>query len=99
VAYTFHKVKKTENKSSDRTFSLRVIDGKKPISSVGLVDTRLFTGENKLHAIQENGLWYLKYEQGGLQSALKQKWVSFNSMLNDVKTFYARRNIEVKEII
>jgi hypothetical protein len=39
--------------SSDRTLVLKPIEGKKPLSSIGATDTRLFTGENTVHAIMD----------------------------------------------
>jgi hypothetical protein len=90
----------TKNIGPDRILGLKVIDGKKPLDSKGLVDSRLFTGDNHLHAIQDSGLWHLKYEQGNLPPALHgQRWTSFPRLLTAVQKYFRERNIEVNEIV
>ena len=42
----------TKLRSNNRTLVLKPVDGKKAASSTGLVDPRLFTGGNNLHAIK-----------------------------------------------
>jgi hypothetical protein len=98
-AYTFESFRKKENKKTDRILILKVIDGKKPISSIGLTDPRLFSGENKLHAIQESGLWSLKYEQGRTPPELRQQFTGFNTLVKHVTDYYKKRNVEIKEIL
>ena len=68
--------------SSDRVLVLEVVDGEKPLSSTGLVDPRLFTGENKLHAIKnpQTCLWHLTYEMGVLPATLKGEYTGFNQL-------------------
>ena len=86
---------------TDRLIALSVIDGKQPMSSTGLVDTRLFSGENKLHAIKDpqTCMWAFKYEQGGLPPALKsQRFTSFNALIKYAGDYFRKRNIEIKEV-
>ena len=86
--------------SSDRIIVLEPIPGQKPKTSSGLDDPRLFSGENKLHAVMEpNCLWYLKYEMGGLPEPLKQKFTSFPRALAHVKQYFLKRGVQVKEVI
>lgn len=66
----------------------------------GLIDRRLFSGGNRLHAILENnGLWSLRYDFGIVPEPLKQKFTSFSTALKTVKYYFDSRNIDVKEII
>jgi hypothetical protein len=87
--------------STDRVLVLSVIDGQRPLSSTGLADPRLFTGENKLHAIKDpqTCMWFLKYEQGGIPPVLKQMFTSFKMLLKFTRDYFEKRNIEIKEIL
>lgn len=90
-----------KERSTDRILVLKIIDGKKPTSSLGNVDTRLFKGENKLHAIMDprTCLWYFKYDSGALPEPLKQKFTSFNKLLEFARAYFVKRNIEIAEVI
>lgn len=86
---------------ADRVLTLSQIDGTKPLSSTGLVDKRLFTGENKLHAIMSpsNLLWTLKYEQGAVPPPLRDKsWTSFPLLMNDTRAYFKSRNIDIIQV-
>lgn len=87
--------------SNDRILILRVIEGKKPLSSGGVVDSRLFTGENKLHGVfdERTGMWNMKYETGGLPGALQQKFITFEDLVSCAKTYFKTRNVEIAGII
>lgn len=90
---------KDKNKSDDRVIELKVIDAKKPLSSMGMTDHRLFSGENKLHAVRDpHFLWQLKYEQGYLPAALQQKFTHFDKLVTTVKEYFGTRNVEVVKI-
>ena len=90
-----------KERKSDRILVLKVKDGEKPLSSTGLVDPRLFTGENKLHAVQNprNLLWSFKYDQGGLPPVLKQQFTNFETLFKHATSYFATRNIEIVEVI
>lgn len=89
----------TKNQSNDRILELVKIPGKDTRNTAGLVDNRLFTGENKLHAVMEpNGLWSLKYDSGNLPEFLRQQFTSFSILLRTLKEYFYKRNIEIKEI-
>src|SRR5215469_16623162 len=90
----------TKNASIDRILKLQAIDGR-PQDVSGKVDPRLFTGENRLHAVMdpEYGHWYLRYEAGFLPSSLQQRWTSFPRLLTFTSEYFKRRNIEIIEII
>lgn len=87
-------------KSPDRVLVLEVIDGKKPLNTLGLTDTRLFTGGNKLHALmdEQTCLWYLKYDDGGVPPVLQCKFTGFKQLLKFAEDYYSKRNIRIKEI-
>lgn len=87
-------------RAADRVLTLEMIDGKKTLSSTGLTDPRLFSGENKLHAIMdpETCLWALKYEMGGVPPVLKCQFTSFKALLKFAEQYYYTRNIRIKEI-
>lgn len=88
-------------KSNDRVIVLSPIEGKNTVSNTGLTDNRLFTGDNKLHAIldEQHMLWSLRYEKGITPAPLQQKFTNFRILLEFVKEYYNRRNIAVKEVI
>lgn len=87
-------------RSPDRILVLKTIDGEKPLSSKGLVDPRLFTGENKLHAVMDmqTTLWHLKYDQGIVPPPLKCQFTSFKMLRQHATEYFRSRNIEIVEI-
>jgi hypothetical protein len=93
----------TNLKSSDRVLILEPIDNKVPLSSIGLVDPRLFkegTDSNKLHAIMDNEtcLWNLKYEKGAVPAALKGEFTSFTALKKHTDNYFKNRNVRIKEV-
>jgi hypothetical protein len=86
--------------SNDRTIKLKVKDGMKPETATGVVDNRLFKGENALHAVrQETGLWKLRIEHGSLPPVLADsQWTKFQGVVDAVETYFGKRNIEIAEI-
>lgn len=89
-----------KHRSPDRVLQLKIIDGTLPKTSTGLLDSRLFTKGNNLHAIQnsETTLWALRYDQGVLPQQLKQNFTSFKKLLQYVEVYLKGRNVEVAEI-
>lgn len=83
-----------------RVFVLEPIDGK-PETTGGMVDKRLFTGENNLNAIldEQSMLWSLKYDKGITPDALKERFTTFKKVKEHVEGYFKRRNIRIKEII
>lgn len=92
---------KSKERKTDRILVVQVIDGKRPKSSTGIVDPRLFTGENKLHLILDprSRLWYFRYEQGGIPPILKQRFTSYDIALDFITKYLATRNLKIVEII
>jgi hypothetical protein len=96
----FADFESVKEKKQDRILVLKTKDGSKPKSSTGLIDPRLFTGENKLHVIQDKtSLWIFKYEQGGLPEPLRQRFTTFDIALAQAKKYFASRNVEIIEVI
>jgi hypothetical protein len=98
MQYSVNKLQNFKNVSTDRVFKLKPIEGS-PLSSRGITDKRLFTGDNNLHAIQDAGLWFLKYDDGSVPPALKQRFTNFNQLLKYVTNYYRIRNVEIIEIL
>ena len=88
---------------SDRVIILKPMEGKRALSSAAtsLPDARLFTGENKLHAIMNpcNGLWSMQYERGVLPGNLTGQFTTFEKLLTHARSYYGRRNVEIVEVI
>lgn len=84
----------------DRVLSLTVMEGKKPLDSLGNSDKRLFNGENKLHAVMntQTTLWKLKYDMGAVPEQLKGSFTSFKAVLQHAQEYYSKRNIDIKEV-
>lgn len=90
----------TKMRGNDRILELKIKDGTLPKRSTGLVDTQIFLGGNKLHAIYDDNkqLWYLKYDKGILPPALQMHWTSFSALMKIVQPYFEKRNIEISEI-
>lgn len=85
--------------SDDRVISLKAKKGVKNVH--GLSDPRLFTGENKMHAIMDpmTRLWAVKYETGAPPSPIRyQKFTSLPKLYKFVEAYFNTRNIEIKEV-
>lgn len=88
--------------SPDRVIKLEVKDGTLPKSSTGMVDSSLFTGDNKIHARidPQTMMWTLHYEKGAIPGGLKeQKWTSFARLYKDLDLYFKDRNIKITEVV
>ncbi len=90
-----------KEKKSDRVLVLKPIEGKETLTNKGLVDKRLFSGGNNLHAIrdQQTTLWNFKYESGVLPDELRQKFTSFTKLKAHADEYFEKRNIEITEVL
>lgn len=88
-------------KKDDRVLVLKIIDGEKPLSSIGMVDKSLFTGGNNLHAKfdTQQGMWYCAYDRGAVPEAISSKWTSYSQLLFDVEAYLKKRNVEIEKVI
>lgn len=86
---------------NDRVFKLTPRPGEKTLTDTGLVDTRLFKGENKLHAVMEPASchWFMKYEKGGLPEPLKSRYTSFPKLVEAAKQYFSGRGVDIEEIV
>lgn len=87
------------NRANDIVFKLKAKEGGATFD--GLVDKRIFTGENNLHAIMDKQtcLWHLTYDNGTLPAQLKGQYTGFNKLFDTVRVYYGKRNIEITETI
>ena len=91
----------TNIRSSDRILSLEVIDGKLAKNSIGLVDSRLFTGDQQLHLKMDpqTTLWYFQYTNNGLlPEPLKGQFTGFKPALKFAESYFNKRNIKITQI-
>jgi len=86
--------------SLDRVIVLKPMEGKSALDVTGAPDKRLFTGENNLHAIFNNtfGLWELKYDSGSLPGGLDGKFTDLDILLQHVRQYFGKRNVEIVEV-
>lgn len=91
----------TNIRSFDRILSLSVIDNKAPKATTGLIDRRLFSGEQQLHLamdIQTN-LWSFRYSSNTpLPEPLQGHFTSFTKGFEHAKNYFNKRNVEITEV-
>lgn len=87
-------------RSDDRVLVLSVMEGMKPLNTLGTQDPRLFNGENKLHGMKDpvTNLWRFKYDQGIVPPPLKGSFTSFRALLKHAHEYYSKRNILITEV-
>jgi hypothetical protein len=92
---------KDKLKKDDRILEVKVLDGEKPLSSIGMVDKRIFQGGNKLHAFYNpmTGFWKLRYEVGVIPGKLMNNWLSFDQLLADTDKYLRSRNMYISEVL
>lgn len=85
----------SKERKTDRVLLLKAKEGAK--DSKGLVDPRLFTGENNLHVIKNRvGIWSYKYDDGGLPPVLRGKsFTSFDLAHKYAENYFKTRGIEI----
>ncbi len=100
MTYDIEARRRAKMYSNDRVLILRVMEGKKPTTGAGVVDARLFTGENRLHALfdERTGMWNMRYETGGLPGGLQEKFMDFETLVEHARKYYAKRNVEIAEV-
>jgi len=98
--YNIEDREKEKMHSLDRAITLKPMEGKPTLNSSGAVDKRLFNGENRLRAVYDNvhGLWGLKYDKGAVPGGLEGRFTDLQVLIDYVRSYYARRNVEVSEV-
>jgi hypothetical protein len=101
MSYDIEARRKDKMMSDDRVLVLKTMDGKKATDSAGKIDPRLFTGENKLHAVYDprSGMWNMRYETGAIPGALQQKFVEFHELEAFARAYFKTRNVEIVDVI
>jgi hypothetical protein len=92
----------TKTQPGDRVLKLAIMDGKKPMSSIGTVDPSLFKEDgNKLHIKMdpETCLWSFSYEKGKIPPALNGQFTGAKSAIKHAELYFAQRNVSVAEVI
>ena len=87
---------------ADRILKLEIMDGKKPMSSIGTVDPTLFKEDgNKLHVRMdpETCLWSFQYEKGKIPPGLQGTFTGFKSAKKHADSYFYGRNVKVSEVI
>lgn len=88
-------------RATDRTLVLQPIEGQKPLSTAGLPDPRLFTGEQgvKVKMDPQNCLWYFQYTNKGiLPEALKGVFTSFGAAYRHAENYFKKRNVKISAV-
>lgn len=95
----------TQEQNSDkmrnpvRILKLQPMEGAKIKNSSGMVDPRLFEGENRLIAkMDETSVWRMRYEKGITPEPLKQAYTSFAKLRDQAVRYFKTRNVEVVEV-
>jgi|SRR5882724_10138105 len=91
----------TNIRSTDRILELSPIEGQTALSAAGLVDSRLFTGEQKLHIKMDpqSCLWYMQWEQNGiLPGGLKGKFTGFKTAIKHAEDYFKKRNVRITQV-
>lgn len=88
-------------RSEDRIFVLERVDDTAPKDSIGMTDRRLFTGENRLHALKhvETNMWYFRLDKGAVPEPMKCMFTSFKDAKKFAEVYYSTRNIKITEVL
>jgi len=86
--------------TNNRVLVLKQREDQNALDTKGMIDNRLFKGENQLHAIMDTQtlLWVLKYEKGGLPETLKQSWTSFRRLFDYAEKYFNSRGVDISEV-
>jgi hypothetical protein len=101
MSYDIEARREEKMRSDNRILILKVMEGKKATDTMGRVDGRLFTGENKLHGVYDTrtGMWSMRYSVGVVPGGLQEKFMDFESLVAHAKKYFATRNVEIAGII
>lgn len=84
-------------RKTDRVLVLEKVDPKK---DVGMVDPKVFSGDNELHAVMDSMcMWSFKYKHGQIPPALKSRWTSFNELKKAAEKYFDNKNIKITKVI
>ena len=91
---------KDKTKSTERILVLKPMEGEEVKTSKGIVDPRLWKGENELMAIMDetNCTWRLKYKAGAIPPQIRGVYTNFNKAYTAAVEYYKHRGLEIVEI-
>lgn len=102
--YSVLKIKNVSNVKTDRVLKLIQINENVLFRKRSTMSVEKFQN-TELHAIQDNGLWYLSfktpegYGSGQLPEALRQRWTNFNQLRKFLDSYFEARNFKIEEVI
>lgn len=102
LAYATNLSAESRIRSPDRILKLEIIDGTKPKAASGMVDSRLFQGDdNRIHIVMdlETSLWSIRYDKGNVPPALTGQYTGFKQAFDHVKKYFENRNIRITQVI
>lgn len=102
LAYRENISTESRIRSPDRILKLEVIDGKKPKSVMGIIDSRLFQGDdNRIHIIMdlETSLWSIRYDKGSVPPALSGQYTGFKQAFDHTSKYFETRNVRITQVI
>lgn len=87
--------------SDERYLVIRPMEGKHTLSSKGLVDNRVFQEGNTMYAMLDpvTNLWVIKFAAGSPPGPLRQKFTSLPRLVEFVRVYMAKRNLELVEVV
>lgn len=87
--------------SDDRVLVIKPIPGQDVKDSRGIIDRRLFTGENNLRIVRDplDDLWYFKYDYGAVPPVIRsQKFTGFSKAYKYVERYLTKRGLQILEV-
>ena len=97
-----HAMTEQGTRSTDRVLELAPIAGQTVLSTGGLPDKRLFTGEQKLHIKMDpqTCLWYFQWEQNGIiPGGLQGKFTGFKAAIKHAEDYFKKRNVQITQVL
>lgn len=91
----------TNIRSTDRVLELSPFEGETALSTTGVPDKRIFTGEQKLHLKMDpqSCLWYFQWEQNGIiPGGLKGRFTGFKAGIKHAEEYFKRRNVRITQV-
>jgi hypothetical protein len=104
-AYSHMAERNVSNVSTDRILKLITLPGGAMRANQRNTFSASMLTNTEIHAVQEAGLWCLKYKTpegygaGKLPEMLKQRWTNFNQMKKFLDTYFLARNVKIEEVI
>lgn len=82
-------------RSTDRILVLERVN--KADKHIGLIDPKVFTGDNNLHAVMDPStcMWTFKYEHGMVPPQLRSKFTDFNTLKKHAEIYFNTKSIRI----